>query len=403
MGDTGATSRILYINSRTALAQNGNRSHDPTLVTTNYQFTLEQPIHCPAHHSMVLTLHSCHIPYTFYRFRSGVNCNLKWALTAEGVNWTPDAPPAGSANGEIILPEGNYDVVTLRTEIKKQLYAHAGWVAGSTFDIKYNPTSQKYEWRYTKSGVATDKRRLTFDFNESSITLGTGETVNISPMDEMGFDNNKWALGQGGSFIHNVWFEDNITANQQRGGRSTAGLGSFQLWHGARTDFFQGFWTSGFGAPTGLNYFSCVDMNANFHNLYLKSSLTTESMMDGLNDRTGIDPISGVPTRFGMGALGGYSNTLARIPITVPAGETIVVDPTDGSVHQIVLKTKEISEVGIQLTDKEGRSIDLQGLDWDLALQFDFIVTPPSDPQIDKRLKIEQKMYEDYKNEIKED
>ena len=400
--DTGATSRILYINSATALAQNGNLTQDPTLTTTYYEFTLEQPISCPSHHSMILTLHSCSIPYTFYHFRTGINCNIKWALTSEGQNWTPATPPAGSVTDEIVLPEGNYNVITLRTEIQKQLYASPVWVAGSTLDFNYNPDSQKYEWRYTKAGAGVNLRRLTFDFADSIITLGTGEVVNISPMDEMGFDNNKWALGQGGPFVHNVWFEDNITANEQRGGRSSAGLGTFQLWHGARTDFFQGYWIDGFG-PTGLNYFSCVDMNANLHNLYVKSSLTTESMLDGTNDRTGIDPASGQPVRFGMGALGGYSNTLARIAVNQQAGETITVSPTDGAVHQILLKHKDVTSVVIKLCDRNNRIIDLQGLDWDLSLQFDFIKTPLPDPQIDQRLKVEQRMYQDYLSEVKGD
>ena len=50
--------------------------------------------------------------------------------------------------------------------------------------------------------------------------------------------------------------------------------------------------------------------------------------------------------------------------------------PRDGINHKLFLKVREIDRIFIRLTDVNNRLIDLNGLDWNLSLQFDFIETP---------------------------
>jgi hypothetical protein len=75
--DTSA-SRVLYINSKDATTFfNQNQS--------DFVFSLQEPIVVPEHHSMLLSVFSAEIPYSFYNFRVGVNCRLDYAVTAFGI------------------------------------------------------------------------------------------------------------------------------------------------------------------------------------------------------------------------------------------------------------------------------------------------------------------------------
>ena len=62
-----------------------------------------------------------------------------------------------------------------------------------------------------------------------------------------------------------------------------------------------------------------------------------------------------------------------------------------------LLKIREISVISVRLTDQKNRVIDLNGLDWDLSLQFDFIEKIELKVPKDKRLEIEEKKYNDWK------
>ena len=61
-----------------------------------------------------------------------------------------------------------------------------------------------------------------------------------------------------------------------------------------------------------------------------------------------------------------------------------------------------IDTIFIRLTDRKNRLIDLNGLDWNLSLQLDFIETPQIEVAKDKRLELEEKLYEEYKKSIEE-
>ena len=141
-------------------------------------------------------------------------------------------------------------------------------------------------------------------------------------------------------------------------------------------EFFKGYDNGGSVDRTGdLNYFSCVDMNYHTSNLYLHTSITQHSVLD---------------SRIGCR----YSNILARIPVSVQSGEEVIVTPSDGSVHKLILKVREITQIRIRLTDLNDKVIDLNGLDWTMSLEFDFIETPEVEVKTSMRETIEGRKYE---------
>ena len=129
------------------------------------------------------------------------------------------------------------------------------------------------------------------------------------------------------------------------------------------------------------NIFSAVDVNSSIRSLYVRTNLTTNSVLDSA-----------------VG--GGFSSILARIPIDVNSGGVITISPSDGSVHKLLLKVREITTMGVRLTDQRNRLIDLNGLNWDISIQFDFIETPSIKVPKDKRLEIHERQYKQYKDKI---
>ena len=64
------------------------------------------------------------------------------------------------------------------------------------------------------------------------------------------------------------------------------------------------------------------------------------------------------------------------MPNVPDANETLEIHPSDGIQHKLLLKVRDIDKVFVRLTDVNNRLIDLNGLDWNLSLQFDFIEIP---------------------------
>ena len=128
---------------------------------------------------------------------------------------------------------------------------------------------------------------------------------------------------------------------------------------------------------TQINYLSVVDISYHSKNIYLHTSLSSHSVLD---------------TRLG----GRFSNILARIPVDTPSGGEIIVMPSDGAVHTLILKVREVTDVMIKLTDLNEKLIDTQGLDWTFSLEFEFIETPPISVKKDFRLGVEERKYKQY-------
>jgi hypothetical protein len=374
--ETGTSaSRILYINSEDARKQGGNLTHSGTsFTTTNYRFILQQPITVPAHHSIVMSLHHASIPYTFYNFRRNINDKLRFSITASGVNGST------AVEHTIFITPGNYTALSMIAEIQKKLEAHASF--DGKLHIRFNPETNKYEWRYNIAAGHPHGHRLTLRFTQDPDTFSE-YTDDIHS--EIGFDNMKWFELSG--LMADCWFDDNgsgaadaFTFGWSLGG-AAAGQATIDT-SDSTSYYFTGDDKSGPPLPY-INYFSSIDMSAHNHSLYVRTNLSSHSVQDS-------------------GTGGAFSSILAKIPVQGERGSIITLDPTDGAVHQLLLKVKVIDAIFIRLTDRQNRFIDLNGLDWNIALQLDFIETPKLEIPIDKRLEIEQKLYNDFKKSKEE-
>ena len=349
---TGA-SRVMFLNSADATQHQAGAS-----LTTDYVFIPDESIVVPPHHSILMSLHHTQIPFSFYNFQSGRNTKLDYGLTDTGIVSAVDT-------GTIEIPEGNYNAATLRNKIMELLNAEPNV---GTLTIRFNRDTLKYEYNWV--GLA-GFRRLTL-----RIATGTNGSQNADKnfRDEFGFNDNKFFLGNNS---YNVYFDNDGATNLDCGFSTDLAATSYFQSTSANTTFWTGVGNQVAGTE---NIFSVVDMNAAIRSLYIRTNLTTSSILDS-----------------SVG--GGFSSILARVPIEVNSGGIITISPIDGSVHKLIIKVREITLIGVRLTDQRNRLIDLNGLDWDVSFQFDFIENPELRIPIDKRLEIELKKYEKFKTQ----
>ena len=109
-------------------------------------------------------------------------------------------------------------------------------------------------------------------------------------------------------------------------------------------------------ASTPTESTKCIDMNDAIHGLYIRQNIATKGSMDNEN--------------------GTFSNILARIPITTNAGGVIFHKPNEATHHNLV-GTNAIDNIGVKLTDDRNRAIDLNGLDWHVAILISFVENKP--------------------------
>ena len=347
-------SRVLYLHSSQA-SQNlsGIASAGEGRKTTDVLFHLEEPIVVPPHHSILASIHSCSIPYSFYNFQTGRNTTLKFGRSNDGVITT-------TADHTLTLNQGNYNIRTLIDEVIASVNTYYSGVDGGTalttstgLNVVFNPSTLKNEWIWLMDG-----KRLTLMFRKD-------QTTNFK--EELGFASNNFVAGLSDATEnetgYNFWMERDGTTTRigyDDGTTSTIILSQ----------------TGGVSTPIAdpLSFFSVVDVNFHIRSLYIRTNITQHSVLD-----------SAIGCRF--------SNILARIPITANSGGELQISPTDGAVHTLMLKVREITTIFMRLTDKDNTIIDLNGLDWAIAIQFNFIETPEIQVPVSVRQKIEAKQY----------
>jgi len=419
-------SRILFIDSR----DGRNNNADPQL-TTDYFINIQDPIVVPNHHTILLSLHRVNIPRTFYNFEKNRNAGVE--IRFEGLGGGTASGFGARYTGGVGLPhlvfqvnEGNYDAIStmnlLLTRVNDYLTTgtsrfsnrnlDASDVGKYTFSMNYNEDALKYEFKIepadqTQSG---DSIRMSWLWRSSTnfgsdILYNTTNKLDTTIRQEVGFITNKWYNGTTQDFY--IEFQG-ATLPQDRVWRGGYGVVPLDAGAPSQTDtwgtpirafqlttdtalngvllangieFFKGYDDGDTPQETGNNnYFSCVDMNYHTSNLYLHTSITQNSVLD---------------SRIGCR----YSNILARIPVSVESGEEVIVSPSDGSVHKLILKVRQIDQIKIRLTDLDDNPINLQGLDWTMSLEFDFIETPEIKVKQGARESIEAKKYEMYLKE----
>ena len=318
-------SRVIFINSANATTIFNN-------VRTNFEFVIEEPIIVPNHHSIVLSLMSAEIPFSFYRFNNRNN-TIQYEISAVGVPASynvgvPFGPGSATNPTNFILENnGNYTPTQLATNLDSPTFGVNPLV---DLDLIYDEAQQKFGFKYDGSGGGPANARLT-------LLLRSGNLVGVSDMvEELGYTED--FVEQNGD----PYFELNGGVYSAGYTKVVGGLVvDTPITLSARNDFYA---FSPFVA----------DFNNQIRTLFLRSNLSTNSVMDSF-----------------IG--GGFSNILARVPINAEPGQTITILPTNGDIHKLLVRKKVFTSISIRLTNHRNETIDLNGLNFDIALKLDFV------------------------------
>ena len=325
--DTPA-SRVLYVNSKDGQTiYNDNRS--------NFEFTLEEPIVVPPHHTILASVISAEIPYSFYNFRDDVNTLLDYQITAYGTPASYGAPVLDKFNIGVALTirQGNYNAVEL---------ANLLTTAITELQVTYDHNSLKYNFLPLTAGF-----RVTLGLRNGQST-GTPELPGNDMNEELGFD---WFNMTGDPYVElngagALWGTGYTNPNP-----GVVGVGLDTPSPG-----------SPFGAATVLVADDVADLTNSIRSLFIRSNLSTTSILD---------------SHIG----GGFSNILCRVPINVQSGGVINIKPSDGNVHKLLIKQKAITSIALRLTNQKNTDITLNGLDYDVSIKLEFIETKKLNPE----------------------
>ena len=330
-------SRVLYINSDNATTRYNNSD-------TDFEFVLEEPIVVPTHHAILASVYSAEIPYSFYNFEVGRNTLLDYQVTLSGtpanylsvggVDTFNFTPAAGCFR--FIVPEGNYTPITLANTLKAAILTAPGGVP--ILDIKYNPVKQKFEFVNIVPGT-----RLTLGLQNGLFSGLDGDDIN----EEIGFDLNNI---QGDPFF-----------DLALGAPPFPWLNGYTrppaVLPGPGVDINVG----PYPVQTYLLADDVADMNSAIRSLFIRTNLSSASVLDSF-----------------IG--GGFSNIFCRVPLNADPGGTLRIEPRNGDIHKLLLKTKTITSVSITLTNQRNRIIDLNGLNFDISIKLDFVAVKDLPP-----------------------
>ena len=341
-------SRVLYINSDNATTTYNNRD-------TDFEFVLEEPIVVPTHHAILASVYSAEIPYSFYNFEVGRNTLLDYQISGFGnpANYvnvsgrdTFNFTPAGGCY-RFLVPPGNYTVYQLANVLKAGILTSPGGVPA--LDIKYDSISQKFNFICIVKGT-----RVTLGLQNGLFSGLDGDDIN----EEIGFDLNNI---QGDPFVE-----------QALGGPFPYNNGFTippLVVPGIGTDINNG----PFAPPTFLVADDVADMNSAIRSLFIRTNLSSQSVLDSF-----------------IG--GGFSNIFCRVPLNDEPGGTLRIEPRNGDIHKLLLKTKTITSVSITLTNQRNRIIDLNGLNFDISIKLDFVAVRDLPPPPNLRREIDEKI-----------
>ena len=319
-------SRVLYINSKDATAIFNNNRAD-------FDFVLEEPIVVPDHHSILMSVYSAEIPYSFYNFQDGRNTLLQYVITPYGqpcnydangvVDMTAGVP--GNTALTYTLPQGNYNAV----ELANIITASVAWI-----NVTFDPISLKFRWECALPG-----NRVTLALRNGPNT-GTPDNPGDDMNEELGFD---WF-----NMVGDPYFGLDAAGTPWEAGYSNGNPGVA----GPGIDIPDP--NSPSATQLLLDSDDVVDMTNSIRSLFIRTNLSTSSVLD---------------SHIG----GGFSNILCRVPINAEPGGIITIEPKNGTRHQLLLKLKNITSISLRLTNQTNTTINLNGLDFDISLKLDFI------------------------------
>lgn len=124
--------------------------------STNFTYTLKEPMNVPEHMNLLVSLHTATIPYTFYNVRRDVNDAI--TFKADGTTY------------QIILEEGNYSATGLASILKTNLES----VSGLSALIDYSRETMKFG--FTITGITSFEFDMTATTNNGAELIGMYET-----------------------------------------------------------------------------------------------------------------------------------------------------------------------------------------------------------------------------------
>ena len=96
----------------------------------------------------------------------------------------------------------------------------------------------------------------------------------------------------------------------------------------------------------------CVDINGSIHSVYVRTNLPTRSIYDSQS--------------------GGVSDVLGNIMVNTDPGQVITLVPTNLG-HESLIHTSHVRAITVWLTDERNRMLDLNGLNFQIGIQFKFV------------------------------
>ena len=191
-------SRVIYLDSSQASDNlSGVVSAGEGKKTTSVLFQLQEPIVVPPHHTILASIHSCSIPFSFYNFQTGRNTTLKFGRSDDGVITT-------AVDNTLTLNQGNYNIRTLIDEVIASVNTYYSKTTTTGLNVVFNPSTLKNEWIWLEDG-----KRLTLMFRKD-------QTTNFK--EELGFASNNFVAGLSDATEnetgYNFWMERDGTTTR---------------------------------------------------------------------------------------------------------------------------------------------------------------------------------------------
>lgn len=400
LSSSAESSKVLYVNSRDADTYIEDNNFGRKM-TTNFLYSLTEKLNVSNNQMALLSLYSATIPHSFFNVRSGVNDVIPLRVVYQ--TFAPvitDPPIITSKQYYLQLDDGNYGTAELieavkggRTGFESDLYfgvkdlllpsgtdgTGAGWTNLPItdvidFDMTFNKVNNCF--RFDIDYIAQNKvMGIALDFTWFS---APASVLPSGLYFEGGYDITKNAdnmanalLGFKGD-IDYPYLPQQVFPPAQDPPRGTPVITmAFQFFSVGMNGFY-----ASLGAGQGVfdPTLSCqlqsqqvIDLNDNIHGLMLRTNLVSKGCM---SSNTAV-----------------FSNILARIPITSidgtrgsdggegTQGGMIYFNPSNAT-HQNLVDLNSIDVLGVRLTDDKDRTIDLNGLDFQIAILIQFVDAP---------------------------
>jgi hypothetical protein len=137
-------SKVIHLDSAHAHV-NFIKDDEGNILTTNFLYHMKEAIVCPDHLSMICTLHTATIPYTFYNVRSGINNELI-------LNYV-DVTGLRSGRYKIVFPSGSYSALTFINMFQAIMTGSNNFL-GNPWEYRNGaPQYRIYLWAYASTWI----------------------------------------------------------------------------------------------------------------------------------------------------------------------------------------------------------------------------------------------------------